>query len=156
MSLHIEPQGDRAIVVTRTFHAPRALVFRALMEPELVQRWHYVNDWKLAVCEIDAQVGGRLRYVWRNSKGKEMGMSGTFLEIAPPERTVATAMFDEAWYPGKETTTTTLTEAAGVTTMTLSIAYDSAEAREAVLKTGAMSGLGQGYDQLAELLGTLV
>lgn len=155
MSVQIELQGDREVVLTRSFQAPRALVFEALTKPELIQRWNHVNDWGVDVCEIDLRPGGSLRYGWRDAKGRTMGMSGTFLEVSPPDRFVATAVFDEAWYPGQETTTTTLTEKDGVTTMRLVIAYDSTEARAAVLATPAMSGMEQGYQHLEELLGKL-
>lgn len=147
--------GEREIVATRVFDAPQALVFDCLTKPELLKRWFGSHGWDLAVCEVDLRPGGAFRYVWSNGKGKEMGMGGMFIDIVPPERIVATAKFDEAWYPGKETTTTTLVERDGKTTMTVTVMYDSKEALEAVMKTPATTGMAQGYDRMAELLAVL-
>ena len=60
--LNIVTQGDREIVMTRAFNAPRPLVFDAMTKPELVSRWLGVfgglQRWPR--CEIDLRVGGRV------------------------------------------------------------------------------------------------
>jgi hypothetical protein len=74
--------GDREIALTRTFDAPRRLVFDAFTKPEMVKRWLYgPADWPLVVCEIDLRVGGKLRYVWRHKERGDMGLTGVFREI---------------------------------------------------------------------------
>src|ERR1700674_5663093 len=91
--------GDREVVVTRVFDAPRGLVFDAMTKPELVKKWLLgPPGWTMPVCEIDLRVGGTYRYVWRHSNGDEMGMGGVYREVAVPERVVATEKFDQAWY----------------------------------------------------------
>src|SRR5438034_218410 len=58
---------DREIKMTRSFNAPRTLVFEALTKPELVQRWLLGPDgWSMIVCKIDLHVGGAYRYEWRH------------------------------------------------------------------------------------------
>ena len=117
-SLTVSTIGDHEIVMTRSFDAPRRLVFDAHTKPELVKRWLGVRGgWTLPLCEIDLKVGGAYRYVWRHEgKGREMIMSGVFREIAPPERIVCTELFDDPWYPGESLVTTVLTERDGETT----------------------------------------
>jgi uncharacterized protein YndB with AHSA1/START domain len=153
-TLKVAARGDREIVMTRVFHAPRTRVFDAFTRPELVKRWLLGPEgWSMPVCEIDLRVGGSYRYVWRRVKdGTEMGMGGVFREIVPPERIVSTEKFDEAWYPGEAVGTVVLTEQDGKTTLTQTILYQSREAREAVLKSPMESGVAAGYDRLAELL----
>ncbi len=110
----------------------------------------------MPVCEIDLRVGGKYRYVWRHeSDGHEMGMGGDFREIVPPERLVATEKFDESWYPGEALDMTVLTERGGKTTMTLTVEYESPEARDAVLKSPMAEGVAIGYDRLADLLASM-
>jgi uncharacterized protein YndB with AHSA1/START domain len=79
-------------------------------------------------------------------------MGGVCREFVPPERAVCTEKFDNPWYPGEALVTTTLVEQAGKTTLTLSVLYQSRQAREAVLKTPMEHGVAMGYDRLAELL----
>lgn len=155
-ALSIEPQGDREILITRSFNAPRALVWRALVEPPLVKRWLGVfGGWTLPFCEIDLRVGGKYRYEWQNANGSRMGMGGIFTEVAPPERMVATELFDDPWYPGGAVTTQVLTEQGGKTLRTLTITYASKEARDGVVAGPMASGLSASYDACDQLVQTL-
>ena len=155
-TLKLTTRGDREIVMTREFDAPRRLVFDALTKPELVKQWLLgPPGWSMPVCEIDLRVGGAYRYVWRHTDGKEMGMGGVYREIVPQERVVCSELFDEPWYPGEALVTTTLAEQGGRTTLTCTILYISQEARDGVLKSGMERGVAASYDRLAELLAPL-
>ena len=149
----IEPSGDREIVMTRIFNAPRDLVFDALTKPELVKRWLLgPPGWSMPVCEIDLKVGGKYRYVWRNEDGREMGMGGTYKEIARPERIVNTELFDEAWYEGESLNTWTLIEKEGNTTLAVTSRFESTKTRDSVLESGMESGVVTSYNRLDEIL----
>jgi uncharacterized protein YndB with AHSA1/START domain len=153
-NLKLTTHGDREVVMTRDFNAPRRLVFDAFTKPELVKQWLLgPSGWSMPVCEINLKVGGAYRYVWRqDSDGTEMGMGGVFREIAPPERVVCTEMFDKPWYPGEAVGTLVLFEQHGITTVTQTVLYQSREARDGVLKSGMEKGVAMSYDRLAELL----
>lgn len=152
-TLQVTTPTEREIVMTRVFDAPRRLVFDALTKPELVRRWLLgPPGWSMPVCDIDLRVGGTYRYVWRNEHGTEMGMGGVFREIVPPERLVATEAFDESWYPGEALDTTVLVEQGGRTTLTLTVLYESREARDAVIQSDMERGVKASYDRLAGLL----
>jgi uncharacterized protein YndB with AHSA1/START domain len=148
--------GDQDIEIQRSFHAPRRLVFDAWTKPELVKRWLGVRaGWTFAVCEIDLRVGGAYRFVWRQeAKGLEMGMGGIYKEVVIPARTVCTEMFDDAWYAGAAIVTTVFVDRQNETTVTMTIRYESREAREGVMKSGMQAGVQQSFDSLAELLET--
>jgi uncharacterized protein YndB with AHSA1/START domain len=151
-ALQVTTPTEREIAVTRVFDAPRQRIFDALTRPELIRRWMFGPDgWSLPVCESDLRVGGALRFVWRDPN-MEMGMSGTYREVAPPGRLVHTELFDEDWTGGETVVTTVLTEQDGRTTLTSTILYASREARDAVLKTPMTQGMATSYDRLAALL----
>lgn len=153
-NLKLTTRGDREIVITRAFDAPRKLVFDAHTKPELVKQWLLGPDgWSMPVCEIDLKVGGKYRYVWRRDKdGTEMGMGGVYREIVAPERLVATEKFDQSWYPGEAVGTFVLVEQSGKTTLTQTMLYESREARDGVLKSGMEKGVVASYDRLAKLV----
>jgi uncharacterized protein YndB with AHSA1/START domain len=154
-TLTVTTPTDREIALTRVFDAPRHLVFEAYTTPALLKRWLGVHrGWSLAVCDIDLKVGGTYRYVWRDRDGAEMGMRGVFREVVRPERIVATEAFDQSWYPGEAVSTVTLVEQGGKTTLTLTVRYESRDARDAVLKSPMEQGIAAGFDKLAELLAT--
>ena len=149
----IEPSGDREIIMTRVFDAPRELVFDALTKPELVKRWLLgPPGWSMPVCEIDLKVGGAYRYVWRNEDGREMGMGGKYTEIVRPERIVNTELFDEAWYEGESLNTWALSEKDGNTNLTVTMRYQSQKTRDSVLDSGMEKGVAVSYERLDEIL----
>jgi uncharacterized protein YndB with AHSA1/START domain len=121
-TLEAVPQAEREIVFTRNFDASRE------------------------------RVGGAARFVWHHRDGKNMGMSGVYREIAPPERLVFTELGDEDWTGGEAVVTMALAEQAGKTTLAMTVLYASRAARDAVLKTPMEQGMAQSYNRLDELL----
>ena len=153
-TFNITAHGDREIVVTRVFDAPRRLVFDAYTKPELIKQWLLGPDgWSMPICEIDLRAGGKYRYVWRNeTDGREMGMGGVYRNVVAPERIVVTEVFDEAWYPGEAVDTIVFVEREGKTTLTQTILYNSRETRDAVLKSPMQHGMAISYDRLERFL----
>jgi uncharacterized protein YndB with AHSA1/START domain len=155
-TLQITTPSEREIVMSRVFDAPRSLVFEAWTKPELLERWLGVREgWSMVVCEVDLRVGGAYRFVWRGPDGREMGMSGVYREIEPPERLVATESFDDPWGSGEALDTTVLVEEGGKTTATTTVLYESEEIRDAVLESGMARGVAESYDMLAEYLASI-
>jgi uncharacterized protein YndB with AHSA1/START domain len=151
--LKVTTPSDREIAMTRVFNAPRRLVFDAITKPEQVKRWLLgPPGWTMPVCEIDLRVGGAYRYLWHGPNDARMGIRGVIREIASPGRIVVTEKFDQAWYPGEAVVTTELAEESGRTMLTLTVLYESKEARDAVLKTPMSQGVGMSYDRLEEVL----
>ena len=151
--------SDREVKVTRSFKAPRALVYRAYTEPDLVRRWLLgPPGWTMPVCEMDVRVGGRYQWRWRSEKdGNEFGFSGTFREVQPSSRLVHTEAYEPGTvgggYPGQDAiVTVTFAEDAGVTTVTSLIDFGSKEARDAAVATGMTDGMEQSYQLLDRLL----
>ncbi|HMK12056.1 MAG TPA: SRPBCC family protein [Acidimicrobiales bacterium] len=154
-TLKVEPRGDREIVVTRVFDAPRDLVWKAMTQPELVKRWFGPHGHQLIECEIDFRPGGRWRYLILMPNGQTMGMRGEYLEIEPLERIVHTESFDEYADFGTGVNTSLFTEEDGRTTFTGVQVAPSREVRDAILESGMEHGAAETYDRLAELLAVL-
>ena len=96
--LEVTLPSDREVRVTRTFNAPRTLVWDAHTKPELVKKWMLgPPGWTMPVCEMDVRVGGKYRWRWRSDEdGKEFGFHGTFIEVKAPSRIA----HDEYYDPG--------------------------------------------------------
>lgn len=153
-ALTITAFGDRQIVMSRAFNAPRHLVFDAYTKPELLKRWLGVRGgWILRDCEVDLRAGGAYRWVWwKQSAGIEMGVCGVYREVAAPDRLVCTEKFDDAWYAGESLLTTEFLEHDGVTTLKVTMFYESNEARDSVLRSPMERGVAESYQMLDELL----
>lgn len=150
--LEVSLPSDREISMARSFDAPRQMIFKAYTAPELLKRWLVPFNSELAVCEIDLRVDGKLRLVWKMEGQPDLGLTSTFKEIVPPERLVATEIFDGG---AESLSTLTFEERGGRTVMTNTILYDSKETRDFVLKTGMSTGVSDAYDKLETLLATM-
>ena len=150
-SLKISTPSDREVVLTRTFSAPRKLVFDALTKPELLRRWYGPTGWTLDVCDIDLKVGGAWRFVVKRPDGKAIGQKGLYREIVPSERIVNTESWED-WDAGECLVTTVLREEDGMTNFSSTILFPSQEVRDTVVKAGLEHGAAEGYAKLAQLL----
>ena len=72
-----------------------------------------------------------------------------------PERLVATEKFDDSWYPGEALNTTVFVEDGHITKTTITVLYQSKEARDIASRSGMEYGMKAGYDRLEELLSSL-
>jgi uncharacterized protein YndB with AHSA1/START domain len=78
--------GDREVVITRIFDAPRELVFKAWTDPKHLAKWFGPTVFTNPVCEVDLRVGGRWHIVMRGPDGSEYPCGGVYKEIVAPER----------------------------------------------------------------------
>lgn len=155
-ALTVTLPSDCEILLTRVFHAPRALVFETLTKPEHVTCWWGPRNTTLSVCEIDFRPGGAWRYVVQLPNGKSIVFKGVFQEIVPPERLVATECFDEPSVGSPEwLSTVTLVEQDGKTTLTTRVLHKSVENRNGHLQSGMEPGASETFDRLAKLLESL-
>jgi uncharacterized protein YndB with AHSA1/START domain len=145
--------------VERTFDAPRALVFRAYTETDLIRRWLLgPSGWTMPVCEMDVREGGTFRWRWRSEEdGSEFGFHGEFVEVRAPELLRHTEAFD----PGETgfdmgdqpaMVSVLFEESEGRTKVTTVIDYGSGEARDAALATGMTDGMEESYKRLDGIL----
>ena len=147
--LHIEMSGPRDLLVIRRFDASPKLVWAAMTDPTLMRQWLWARKAPMTVCEQDFRVGGSLRWVWRMSDGRDMGLTGRFVEIAAPHLLVHTELFDEDWTGGETVVTTRLAEVAPQTTeLRMTIRYGSEKARDLAASTDMADGMEEGYARL--------
>jgi uncharacterized protein YndB with AHSA1/START domain len=153
MTLTLTTEGETHVVVTRHFAAPPDLVYRAHIEPQLVQRWMNGYDGgSMPVCQIDAQPGGKIRYEWTFGEGQGFHLTGEFVELDPPHRIVhIERMFLPDPTPDAHIETVFEPSGAG-TRMTMRMTLPNAEARAAMLATGMEDGMEFSYAKLEQML----
>jgi uncharacterized protein YndB with AHSA1/START domain len=88
--------GENQIVVSRSFDAPLALLWKAWTEPEHFMKWYGPKDFTTPTCEIDLEVGGRHLWSMQTPDGRQMYYTGTYKEIVPMERIVYTDSLSDA------------------------------------------------------------
>jgi uncharacterized protein YndB with AHSA1/START domain len=131
--------------LSRTFDAPRRLVFEAWSKAEYVRRWFTPAPLTTPSCEVDLRPGGVFRLVMRMPDGVEFPMDARFTEVIPDERIV----FEATIHGGLQVhTTVDFLDHDGKTTLSVVQIYS----HESDATRGAHAGWTQTLDQLAEHL----
>jgi len=150
----VELPNDLDVLITRKFDAPIALVYDVLTKPDHVSKWFAPHGCEMTKCSMDLRVGGNYHQVFVTDDGAECSFRGTFLEIEPPTRTVATWVFEGR--PHLDAVETTeLHEADGVTTMTIRTTYRDKASRDESIQ-GGFDGVEDSFDQVEDLLTSLL
>jgi uncharacterized protein YndB with AHSA1/START domain len=146
--------GVPFIDVVREFDAPRELVFRAHMEPDLLVRWLGPRQFTMVIDRYEPRAGGSWRYVQHDGDGNEFGFHGVFHGPPSPDSTVQTFEFEGA--PGHVSLDSlSLEERDGRTVARVHAVFQSVEDRDAQIQAGMAGGMNAGYERLDELLAEL-
>jgi uncharacterized protein YndB with AHSA1/START domain len=144
--------SELEIVTTREFDAPLALVFDVLTKPEHVRNWFAPFTDLVTECSIDLRVGGSYHIVLVTEDGRECSFRGTYLEVEPPTRTVATWLF-EGWPDAHAVDTVELHETDGVTTLTMTLAFRDRAGRDHMTRH---DGQEDSFDKMEDYLRSLL
>jgi uncharacterized protein YndB with AHSA1/START domain len=143
--------GTHEIVITRSFDAPRELVFKAFTDADAVRQWWGLNSTETVVDQLEARPGGRWRFVQRDGDGNEFGFHGVYHDLQAPERIVYTFEFEGM--PGHVLLETLVFEDQdGRTQMTDTSVFQSVADRDGMLQSGMESGAAESMDRLDEYL----
>ena len=149
----VEYPSELEIVTTREFDAPLELVFDVFTKPEHVRNWFAPFSDEVTVCDIDLRVGGSYHVVFVTPDGTECSFRGTYSEVEPPTRTVATWLF-EGWPDAHAVETVELHEADGVTTLTMTMVFSDQAGRAHM--GGESGGQQSSFDHMEDYLRSLV
>jgi uncharacterized protein YndB with AHSA1/START domain len=143
---------ERTVVITRTFDAPRELVFKAWTDAKHLAQWWGPKGFTNPICEVDARPGGALRIVMRAPDGAEHPMTGVFREVRAPARLVFTNVaVDRDGKPLLEgLTTVTFAEQGGKTKLTVESRAVGLVAYAARMLEGMEAGWTQSIDRLGD------
>ncbi len=144
---------DERILITREFDAPKHLVYKAYITPELVKQWWSGHRGAVTSAEIDLRVGGTWRYVMIATGGFEVAFHGEYREIVENERIVTTEVYEGA--PGGDddpvVNLITFTEVDGRTRLELLVQCPSREIRDIIIDSGMEGGMQEGMDKLEQV-----
>jgi uncharacterized protein YndB with AHSA1/START domain len=154
--LQISTPTDSTVVLTRTFDAPRRLVWEATFTPDKMRRWMLPPPgWTMTVCECDARVGGALRVAWKSDEADPaMTLHGVFTEVVEQERVVhtETMVLGSGETIGRLVETHEFVETDNVTTMRITQVYDAKEARDGAIASGMDEGMEACYERLEAMI----
>ncbi len=164
------PDSSVDFVITRTFDAPRELVFDTMTNTEHLQKWWGPQGCTITVVRNEPQAGGVFHYCMSFGPGVDMYGKFEYRELARPERIVFVNGFADAegnriryamspTWPIEVLNTATLIEQGGKTVLTLhSTPVNATDIEIDTFKAGHESmqqGFGGMYDVYEQYLATL-
>ncbi len=150
----IAEPGQHDVVVTRSFDAPRDVVFKAMTSPEYLSKWWGLKESETIIDRAELRRGGSWRFVERMPDGQSYAFRGVIHDLVAPERFVQT--FEYEGMPGHVCLEThDLEERDGRTLYTSVTVFQSVEDRDGMVESGMEEGLGQSMDSLDELVAAL-
>lgn len=152
---------EYAFSLSRTFNAPRELVFAAYSQCEHLKHWWGPEGWSLPRCEMDFREGGTWFYCMSGAdeNGQLMENYGKAIydTIQAPEKIVYTEAFTDSEGQPFEgmtdmQTTVTFKDVDGQTHVTTKTVFTTQEQLDTLINMGMQEGLEQEWDKLAAFL----
>ncbi len=146
--------ADREIVITRTFDAPRELVWDAWTDLKHIGKWWGPKGFSTTTHSREFREGGNWRYMMHGPDGRDYPNRVTYLEIVRPERLVYNHGGGEGDLKDVDFhVTVKFEDQGGKTRVTMKSVFPSAAERDHVVKVyGAVQGGIQHLGRLAEHL----
>ena len=152
--------AGQELLFSRTFHAPRHLVWEAWTDPKHLSRWWGPDGFTASVERLDLRVGGGFLLTMLGPDGRSWPCKGVYREITPPSRLIfeGEAADDHpcgGGLPPGATITISFLEAAGRTTVTIKTLLGGPAAREEALAGGFREGWAETFAHLEMYLRSL-
>jgi len=140
-----------ALKLSRTFRAPREIVFEAWSSAEHVSRWFAPEPLTVPNAKVELRAGGAFEICMRFPNGGEHWSRGTFVEVEPPRRLVfegeALGLKGEPAFRAR--TEVDFTEVPGGTRLDVTQTYTILDPSAEAMIKGAPQGWASTLDNLA-------
>jgi uncharacterized protein YndB with AHSA1/START domain len=145
---------ERAIVTSRVFWAPRAMVYQAFADPKQLVQWWGPHGFTTTIKQMDLRAGGQWMIVMHGPDGTNYPNEMTFTEVVPNERIRLDLVCKrEGAATVRMKKTITWEDAPGGTRLTFRIEFASREERDTnVRQYGSVKGGRELFDRLAAVL----
>ena len=143
--------GKQELFIVREFDAPRELVYKAHIDPELYAQWLGPHGYEMILETFEPVSGGKYRYIHKDKEGNEYGFHGTFHEMSV-DNMIQTFEFEG--YPGHVSLDCMILEElpGDRTRATIHSIFQSVIDRDGMIQNGMETGIREGYERLDDIL----
>jgi uncharacterized protein YndB with AHSA1/START domain len=143
--------GKQDLVITRDFDLPLELLFKAHVEPDIVEQWMGTK-----VLKLEGKKHGSWQFETKDSQGNVLfKASGVIHEFIPNRKITRTFEMENApfgvqleFYEFEPLTDNT-------SKLNMHVIYESGELRDQVLKIGMVQGINMAHNRMQEVLNKL-
>ena len=147
--IHAE-DGKQELTITREFELPVDLLFRAYVEPEIVEQWMGTK-----VLKLESRKHGGFQFETTDPAGGKHGFNGVIHEFLRDKKITRTFEMEgtpfETWLEYLEF------EPLGndISKLSMHVVYRSVELRDQMLKLPFAQGISMAHDRLQDVAGRL-
>ncbi len=144
----IQAENDRQeIIVTRVFDLPVELLFKAYVEPEIVEQWMGTK-----VIKLESQNHGSYQFETTDPRGNKHLFNGTIHAFEPNQKITRTFEMENTPFPVQLEFLTFEPLAEEQSKLTMHIVYKSVADRDNMLKLPFAQGINMAHNRLQEIV----
>jgi uncharacterized protein YndB with AHSA1/START domain len=144
--IHAE-DGKQEIVITREFNLPLDLLFKAYVEPEIVEQWMSTK-----VLKLESKKHGSWQFETTDSKGSKHGFNGVIHDFSSNKKITRTFEMDNTPYGVQLEFLEFEKLSSDTSKLTMHIVYRSVEVRDKILQLPFAQGINIAHNRLQEIL----
>src|SRR6478736_9586926 len=140
-------EGKQELVITREFELPLELLFRAYVEPEIVEQWMGTK-----VLKLENKKHGGFQFETTDPHGGKHRFNGTIHDFTLNQKITRTFEFEKMPF-GVQLEILELQKLTDDTSkLNMHIIYESVERRDQVLKMPFAQGINMAHNRLQDIL----
>jgi uncharacterized protein YndB with AHSA1/START domain len=150
----IAEPGKQELIIIMDFDAPRDLVFKTYIDPDLLIKWLGPSGYTMTIDIFEPRSGGRWRFIHKDKDGNEYAFHGVIHEVLPPIRFIRTFEFEGLPETGHVSLETAIFDElpGNRTRVTSKAVFMSVADRDGMVQSGMEKGVNEGYERQVELL----
>jgi uncharacterized protein YndB with AHSA1/START domain len=141
--------GKQELTITREFDLPLELLFRAYVEPEIVEQWMGTK-----VLKLESKKHGSYQFETTDPKGNKHGFNGVIHEFVPNEKITRTFEMENTPF-GVQLEIYEFEQLEGASKLNMHVIYESVALRDEMLKLPFRQGINMAHNRLEEIVSKL-
>ena len=143
--------GKQELVITREFDLPLELLFKAYIEPDIVEQWMGTK-----VLKLENKKHGSWQFETTDAKGNRYGFNGVIHEFAPNQKITRTFEMENAPF-GVQLEFCEFEQLTDDTCkLTMRVIYESVAQRDQVLQLPFAYGINMAHNRLQDIVSKLI
>ncbi|PRD48559.1 SRPBCC domain-containing protein [Sphingobacterium haloxyli] len=145
-------EGKQEIIITREFELPLNLLFKAYIEPDLVEQWMGNK-----VLKMESKPHGSYQFETQDAQGNILfRANGVIHEFVPDAKITRTFEMENTPFPVQLEFLEFVELAGGRSKLTMHVIYKSVEDRDMMLQMPFAEGINMAHNQLEKVIGKLI
>lgn len=140
-------EGKQELVITREFELPVELLFKAYVEPEIVEQWMGTK-----VLKLENKKHGSYQFETSDPKGNKYGFNGTIHEFIPNRKITRTFEMENTPFDAQLEFLEFEKLTDYTSKLTMHVIYKSVALRDQLLQMPFAQGINMAHNRLQEIV----